>query len=513
MIKKFENLLQKMITAKSLAVLLTILYVGTLIPLLMIAKYNVPSADDFSIGVTCRDAWLATHSVWQVLWQAILMAWNDFFHWMGYFSSIFMMAIHPGIFGESFYAATTWLMLGAVTIGTMYLMNAVLVKIFKVNPYISHSISMILLFVTVQCAVGRCEAYYWYCGAVNYTFFHGVSLLFYGLVISMFLDKNRVKRKFDMILACLLGFFVGGGNYMTSLNVCIIMIAALFLLVWNKKVKQYSLFFFPFGCFMTGFLLSCLAPGNSVRAADATAMNPIKAVFVSLYYCLEYCLSDWTGWVVLLLIIVCIPLFWKGFENTKFTFPCPILVVLFSYGVVSAMVTPPLFSLSNIEAGRLQALMYMMYILVLTIDVGYVTGWARYKWLLSHEMSILKQEKMPEVKTNTGFSINICWAIFVSAGFLVFGSILCVIPDTHYYTFTSAITDLANGNAKAYGETMQERFVILNDESIQDAVLPRLPAQPELLFYSDISEDAHYWENNSMAKGYHKNSVVLQKAE
>ena len=138
MIKKLEGFLQKIVTPQSLAVLFTLLYVGTIIPMLLIAQYNVPSADDFSIGVTCRDAWQATHSIWQVLWQAVLMAWNDYFHWMGYFSSIFMMSVHPGVYGESCYAATTWIMLGAVTVGTMYFLHALLVKVLGMNRWICH---------------------------------------------------------------------------------------------------------------------------------------------------------------------------------------------------------------------------------------------------------------------------------------------------------------------------------------------------------------------------------------
>ena len=502
MLGKIEDMLRKLITPKNLAIVLTGLYFFSLIPLLWIGCYNVPSADDFSIGATCRDAWLATHSIWQVLWQAILMAWNDYFHWMGYYTSIFLMSVHPGVFGESVYAVTTWLMLGSVTFGTMYVFRAILVKLLGMDKHICQSITMVMLFVTVQCTVGRNEAFYWYCGAVNYTFLHGLSLFFFGAVISMLFDKSAIKRKLDLVFACLLGFLVGGGNYMTSLNVCIVMATVVGLLLFSKKLKKYKIILIPVAFTFLGFLLSCLAPGNSVRAAGAEGMNPIKAILVSFYYCLDYCLSEWTSWVVLLLVLLCIPLFWKGLEKVKFTFPCPLLFSLFSFGVLSAMITPPLYALSNITAGRLQALIYMMYLLILTLNIGYAVGWFQKKWLSGQAL-----------EEDTKFSKNTIWAITIAAAFFVFGSVLCIIPEPHYYTFTSAITDLSNGSAKAYGEAMKERAVILNDVTIQDAVLEELPTQPVLLFYSDIQEDPDYWENKSMAKGYHKNSVVLQKRE
>ena len=48
--------LQRTVTPKRLAIALTILYVLSLIPLLWIAWYNYPSADDYSIGrASCRE--------------------------------------------------------------------------------------------------------------------------------------------------------------------------------------------------------------------------------------------------------------------------------------------------------------------------------------------------------------------------------------------------------------------------------------------------------------------------
>lgn len=502
MLKKIEALLKKIITPRSLSILLTCLYFLSLIPLLWIGQYNVPSADDFGIGVTCRDAWLATHSVWQVLWQGILMAWHDYFNWMGYYTSIFLMAVHPGVFGESVYAVTTWLMLGSVTFGTMYFFRALFVKALGMDKNISHCISMLTLFVTVQCMVGRNEAFYWYCGAVNYTFIHGLSLLFFGAVISIFCDKSSLKKKWNMVVACLLGFLTGGGNYMSSLNICIIIVAIVVVLAVTKRIRQYKLILFPFTFAVVGFLLSCLAPGNNVRAGRSSGMSAIRAIALSFYYCFDYCLSEWTGWVVLLMVLLLIPLFWKGLEKVKFKFPLPVLFVSFSFGMVSAMMTPPLYAVNSIDAGRLQALTYTMYILTLTLNVGYVVGWIRNRY-----------NKEEAVKESSRFSTSTVWALFAGIIFFAFGSVLCIIPNTHYYTFTSAITDLANGSAKAYGDAMKERAVILNDDTILEVVLEELPAKPRLLFYSDITEDPQYWENRSMAKGYHKKSIVLKRKE
>lgn len=520
--------MQKWITPKTVAVFMTFLYVASLIPLFVIAKYNYPGADDYSIGETCRHAWVETHSVFAVIWQAAVMAWEDFFHWMGYFSSIFMMSIHPGVFGEEAYVVTTYIMVGMLSFGSIYLMRALFVKAMKMDPYVVHSITMFMLFVTVQRMVGANEALYWYCGAVNYTFMHGVSLFFYGAVLSMFFDQSVKKRTFDRIIACICGFVAGAGNYMTALNICIILMTTFLVLgflLWREKqidngrivigekqeriaaaelTQVFKRLLLPGGFFMTAFLLSCFAPGNSYRAEGATGMNPIKAIFISFYYALDDCLGEWTGWVTIVLIIFVAVLFYHGAGKTKFRFPCPLLVVIYSYCVLSAMITPPLFAVSNIVAGRLQALIYIMYILLLTIDVCYVTGWVK----CHVAKTAICEEERPDGK----FGRNTCYAIGTCVVFLFFGSVLCMIPEPEYYAFSSAITDLADGSAKAYGEARKARMAVLYDDSVQgEIVFEKLPAEPKLLYFSDITTDAESWENKAMARYYHKESIVRKE--
>ena len=176
-----ENL-AKWITPKRLSILLTIVYVGSLIPLLWIGWYNYPSADDYSIGSNCRQMWVESHNIFAVLWAGVMRSVEDWLHWMGYFTSNFLMAVPPSTFGERCYVLTVWIMLGMLTFSTWYLLKTIFVKVFKADKYISHCAIMLMLFVTVQCMVGRVEAFYWYSGAANYMLVHSFSLFFYGLL-------------------------------------------------------------------------------------------------------------------------------------------------------------------------------------------------------------------------------------------------------------------------------------------------------------------------------------------
>ena len=160
------------------------------------------------------------------------------------------------------------------------------------------------------------------------------------------------------------------------------------------------------------------------------------------------------------------------------------------------MMTPPLFAVGSMEAQRLQALTYAMYILVVTLSTGYTAGWFR--------------KKLDQKNQNQQFSGNTAMYILFCLLFFTFASALAVIPTPHYFTFSSAITDLANGSARAYGEARKERIAVY-ESGERDVVVKELPAQPELLYFSDIQEDPEFWENKGMCKFYGFDSVRLQK--
>ena len=504
---KLGEKLKRWITPKRLSVFLTFIYIVSLIPLLWIGYYNYPSADDYSIGSDCRQAWISGHSLFATVFAGIVRAVDDWLNWMGYFTSNFLMAIPPSTFGERAYVLTCWIMIGMLSLSTIYLLRTIFVKAFHADKHTSNCVIMLMLFITVQCMVGRVEAFYWYSGAANYILVHSFCMFFYGLLISAVFDTGK-KRTFDLVMASVLGFLTGGGNQMTALNAAILLLVAIGFITAGKRWKRYKAYAIPMGLFFLGFILNVAAPGNRVRAEDTNGMNPVKAVFVSFYYCLDYCLSEWSGWPVLLLVIVLIPLFWKMTKRFEFQFRYPLIVVLFGYCLVSAMMTPPVFAVGSMEAARLQALTYTMYILVLTLCVGYVTGWVRKKAEAFLERKTQACEG--ELQEEKCFSVNEIWCIMGCLLFFAFASVMTIIPEPHYFTFSSAMTDLANGSAKAYGDALRERMVLYNSGE-KDVVVEPLNDQPRLLYFSDIKEDPEDWENRGLCRYYGIDSVVVSK--
>ena len=501
---------------KKLSFVLTVLYLVSLIPLLILSWYNYPAADDFSMALETHLKYVQTGSMLHAFAENLAMTWHYYTKWMGYFTADFLMSMPPSVFGERFYMLGTWFLLGMFSFGTVYFMHALLVKAAGMNRYAVRCIAMLVMFITVQCmqeGSQRVEAFYWYAGAINYFFLYGLGLVYLGLLISAVYDESSRKRRYDVIMASVLGFLMGGANYMSALSCAIISALLLFYILLfrlnltpadlqpeKNKRNRIKVLGIPAVMMLTGFACSCLAPGNQYRAVALTTMNPVKAILMSLYYTLSYAAGDWTNWSVLCLIIFVLPLLWKLVQNTEMEFRHPFLAVVFLYGMTSADITPPLYAEGNISAGRIQSIFWAQYILCLILALIYLTGWVQRRFRQENQ----NKENVHLSRSVVGFmlSVVILWS---------FGAVLSVGVNHHFYSATSALTDLANGSAKAYADQWQERYAVLHDRSVRTIEAEELKEKPKLLFFSDISDDPQDWANQAMCRYYDKDRIVKAK--
>lgn len=88
-------------------------------PLLVISKYNYPSADDWSYGVNTYRAIQNHEGVFQFLKTVYETVRND--TWEARFANIALASLQPGIFGEHCYAIVAYLMIGAIIFSEIYL--------------------------------------------------------------------------------------------------------------------------------------------------------------------------------------------------------------------------------------------------------------------------------------------------------------------------------------------------------------------------------------------------------
>ena len=526
------------INIKAFSIACTVFYILSIIPLLVISFYNWPTADDMSLALKTYQYYNETGNVLGVVGVALKVGLDEYLSWMGYFFSNVMFCFSPSIFGERWAALVCFEMLGILTFGVCYFMKSVFVYWLKADKHLANIVSMITLTIIVQsmpAGLARVEAFYWFSGAINYMFMFSMGLFWLGLLIRIAFTDDKKARGRKLFWACFWGFWMGGANYMTALEMAMCSVILLLFYVLGIRVsdkdntilgrfktkfgihtledatlkENLRLIWLPAVVNLAGFAASVLAPGNATREALVEGFEPIKSIFIALYYVFSICINDYTRWEVIAAFVLLVPVCWKIAGEIKVRFRHPFIFTVIAYGFTASNMVPPLYALANIEAGRLRSIIWAEYALMMVLVIFYITVWARQS--LSETISNPIETSSNLILDNkSNFSQNLSAIIVMCLLFLAFGSVLSMYTTHNYYSASSAVSGIVSGHASTYLAENEERLAILKDESITDAVLKPYSDRPEILAFDDITDDKDYWINRVMARYYGKDSVVLE---
>ena len=500
---------------RNLRIILGLFNIIAVIPLFILALYNVPSADDFTMAFEVHEAYLNTGSILSAVVEAVRMGVWYYMNWTGYFFSDALTALAPSVFDEGLYFLGSFIVLGMITFGIIFFTKQMLVDVLGVEKNLAGCITSVIYFLLIQCipeSSARCESFYWYSGAINYMFMLGLGLVWLGGILKH--SKTDGIKIYQVILLSILGFLLGGANYMTALSLAIISLCIIYISGYSffyqrsnsdkassnrlaltnicLKLQIVKRVFIP-SCFMLlGFITSVVAPGNSNRSS-ASAFGPLKAVLISIYYTLEYMLGEWITFPVICLLLILCLLMWKaaGSVVKHYDFGHPVLFSVFCILLAAANITPPVYVTGNIVAGRIMGIFYVQSMLILVLMLGYICGWLR--------------RVMEAEKAEPGLGVILVFLAAFAIESLLF---IKVNPDT--FTGTAAISDLASNEAAIYKQEFENRLVVLKDDSQKDVVLEPFSVRPSLLYFSDITKDKEDWLNKGIADYYHKDSVILK---
>lgn len=515
-----------------LSYLLIVIYALSLIPVLVIGKYDYPSADDFSMGLGTRLVYEATGSLLAVVGKILSETVRYYRTWIGYFTSCLFTTVSPATFGEAWYALTPAVILLALHVGVAVFFYALMEKALGMNRYVRRCMTVLALFLMVQRMPEgslRVEAFYWYSGAGNYTLTFSAGLLYLAFYVLSVCGVRSKNRSLFLVLACIMGFLAGGGNYLSALSFAVVSVLFAVYLV-KRKIGRLL----PAAFYLCGFAVSCLSPGNRIRGGEAEGYGALKSILLSLYYTLSYPLSQWMNWAVLLILALAGVIFWMGFAEIEFSganakaggaaasekagetvrgaaapekagngaqavqlgFTAPFPAAVLAYGIVSCVVTPALYAQGNMDAGRIQSTFWLHAVLVLLLLEWYLVGGLYRRFSKEQNASAASC-----LRNGAGGFVRAILLFFI-----VF-SLLAVKGNPDFYTGTSAVSELLDGSAAQYGRENEERLRILKNPREQDAVLPRYTVQPNLLYFEDVSEDPDDWINQKMSEYYGKNSI------
>lgn len=536
---------EKSCDLRRLSYLLIVIYALSLIPVLVIGKYDYPSADDFSMGLGTRLVYEATGSLLAVAGKILSETARYYRTWIGYFTSCLFTTVSPATFGEAWYALTPAVILLALHVGAAVFFYALMEKALGMNRYVRRCMTVLALFLMVQRMPEgslRVEAFYWYSGAGNYTLTFSAGLLYLAFYVLSVCGVRRKNRSLFLVLACIMGFLAGGGNYLSALSFAVVSVLFAVYLVKmktsqgeNSRMGRLCVIgsLLPAAFYLCGFAVSCLSPGNRIRGGEAEGYGALKSILLSLYYTLSYPLNQWMNWAVLLILALTGVIFWMGFAEIEFSganagargaaasekpdekvrgaaasetgsgaqavqlrFAAPFPAAVLAYGIVSCVVTPALYAQGNMDAGRIQSTFWLHAVLVLLLLEWYLVGGLYRRFSKEQNASAASC-----LRNGAGGFVRAILLFFI-----VF-SLLAVKGNPDFYTGTSAVSELLDGSAAQYGRENEERLRILKNPGEQDAVLPRYTVQPNLLYFEDVSEDPGDWINQKMSEYYGKNSI------
>lgn len=479
---------KKYLSYKTLFIASFIILCAFLLPMLIAGAYAVPCADDYSYGYEAHKVFTQTGSVSHALLRGLEHVGEVYTIWQGTYSAVFLFSVQPAIFGEGLYALTAFIMLLSLTAGCLFICKELFSGVFGLDGYVSGIIGCAVTVLCTQLLPSPVQGFYWYNGAVFYTFFYGLSLIAFALGISCITEG----KKSSAVWLCILCAILGGGNYVTALNCVIVGTSSALLLVFLKDPRWKRLIA-PLVILLAGFAVSVAAPGNFIRQSTVeNSPGALEAILLSFAQCAEFSVK-WFSLPLIGVIVLISPLLWNSAKGSAFSFRFPLLVTLFSYCLLSAMFCPPIFALGNVGEFRLLNIIFFAYVLLVVINVFYWLGWAAKKF-----------GRNPDAENGLSFlPVTVC-AVFCLA--LIAVSVL----GGGSLTSISALGILRNGEAKAFRECAESRLEILLDSSVTDAELRDYPTHPYLLYYDDITDNSSDWKNVDMASFYGKASVVLK---
>lgn len=470
--------------------LLAALFLFTLIPILALGHYARPAADDYGYGIFTHRAIQAGHGFLQAVWRT---ATGYYKSWQGTFSALALMSLTPCIWSEQAYWITPVVMLLALVIGTVRLMHTLCVRVAGGTRRQAVILSLALLLPTIQCLSAPLHSFFWWNGAIYYTFTYGLFLLYTERLVRLLLEE-RPNRVGLWLPGVVLGVLIGGSNYVSALLGALLAGLTLgYVLLFQRKRLPAALLLFL--SLAVPFVVSMLAPGNQVRQSGEDKMPALEAIGASIAQAWEDVL-DWPNWLTLLLFLALIPLLWRLTGLKSFRCPLPVLFSLFTFLLFAAQNTPHFYAESLPGPERLRNIIYFSHYWLILLNEFYWLGWFRRAVLPALRQHI---PSAPLVRRWT-----YGWAAALLAVLLFW------LP--HYWpglTSVRCMAALSDGSAAAFAQERDARLPVLLDKEQTDPRFTPIQTRPPLLYLGDMTTNPTDWHNNTQAEFYGKHSVAL----
>lgn len=489
---------------KHLCLLAALVVLVAMVPVLAGGHYAHPEADDYTFSWRVHRLQEEGASFGELAAQAWSRTVSLYSDWQGSFVATFIMGMQPdAVFGTGAYALTAYMMMLSLTAGTLALCVVLLRRVLGVDGWTAGFVGLVVLFATLQFIHNPTETFYWYNGAVYYSFFHGLSLLYMACCLLFLTAKGKGGAVCALVAAMALGFLVGGANYV-SCAYAIMAVGVIIVVAAVQKQKRWWGLLAPAAVLLGTFAVSVLAPGNQMRQARVEGREGFfRSIFNSFVTSIHYA-DEWGGLGVVLCMLLLVPVFWWLAPRVKLSFRWPALVSAASLCFYAAGFFPHLYAQNSSGPPRLLNVLCYWFLLVLAGNLFYWVGWARQRMAAGYKSAAGE----PLGQAVAGYCRD-----RLLGGLVCFVVALGLTAALGYDKFTSwdAAYALYSGEAAAYRAEWQEREAILAANPGADVVVPELNHRPEPFYRNDITPLPE--ENANCARYYGVESVFTAPRE
>lgn len=460
----------------------------SLIPIIISSFYSHPLADDFGFSEKVNHVVKNGGGLFDILSASFQQVKDTYLDWQGTYAAIFVFSLQPAAFSEHIYFLTTFVMLTALIASTLFFVNTIF-NILGYDKKIGIIISFVILLLSIHFVVDKKEAFFWWNGSSYYTLFYSFSLLFFSILIKLYYAEKIIKKVIFLIISLLLAAILGGGNYSTALLTTVILAFVIFLLIKHKK-KISLCYVMIFLILITGFVISMIAPGNSVRAANLTGESPVKAIIHSVFYAVVY-IAKWTGLAQLASFSVIGFFAYILTKNSKYKFQYPFIVFVLSVLVFATQLTPPLYAMNSVGSGRQVNIYYYSYYIFMSFNIFYIIGW-------------INQKDIVRIRTkNIQKSFSVCTLLLIIGVFLCG----CLNYGLHNITFVDTLLALKNSTPQTYSAEYLDRISQIKNGN---TTISDIKTVPDFFSPLCIEEDSDFWINKQIARYYDVDKVTLK---
>lgn len=482
---------------KKIEICVIIICLLIILPLFIISIYNRPSADDYDYAILTHEIIENNGNFFELIkaaWDTDISFYNT---WQGLYSSAFLLALQPGIFGPQYYGLTI-LIVSAISYVCLLISLHILNKHFLKKSFLySITTALIVLTIIMLWLPSAVQGMYWYNGAMNYIPFIFFTILNVSLLFEAMYSNNR-KASIYICISTLLSFFISGGNHVTAFaNILLLFILSIICIFKdNTKKRFFTLVPLVFACI--GFLLVYIAPGTQIRQDLLEKQSIIKTILATIKY-LRYIASEWISfiWMIFLILITPTAIEVAQKNREKFSKRFPIIPILVAGIVLSGMLCVPYFTMGYFGEGRLTNVIWISFMIFSWIIYFFIWGY------------IVKKQYVDVDKILNSKHIELFKLLLISGCMFV---LLLFSNNNNASNSLIAIEELCNGVANAYSVEMDKRIEMYTDEKLTEVGVEPIKAKSRILYFSnDVTTDPNIWPNTSISKYYDKIIYLVEK--